>query len=123
MRHTIFTRVLCLIAQKKKSSLNDLKIQERVAFLRDMSLVGDVLLKVCSCQRVNYDILGNTAHFLHTLLFPRYRLEDSEKVLKPVWLHDSSYWTNNRYQYDVSKHGKLRKAITKQINKIANKEK
>lgn len=58
-----------LLPKRKKSSLNDLKIQERVAFLRDMSLVGDVLLKVCSCQRVNYDILGNTAHFCMPIYF------------------------------------------------------
>ena len=54
-------------------------MQERVAFLHDMSIVGDVLLKVCSCQRINYDILGNTKQFLHAHIFQRYQLEKSGK--------------------------------------------
>lgn len=98
-------------------------MQEKVAFLHDMSIVGDVLLKICSCQRINYDILGNTKQFLHAHIFQRYQLEESGKILKPGGLYDSSYWTNAKYQYEVGKHRKLRKAITKQLNKIANEEK
>lgn len=109
--------------KRKVSPLNDLKMQEIVAFLHDMSIVGDVLLKICSCQRINYDILGNTKQFLHAPIFQRYQLEESVKILKPGGLYDSSYWTNAKYQYEVGKHRKLRKAINKQLNKIANEEK
>ena len=70
-----------------------------MAFLHDMSIVGEVLLKVCSCQRINYDILGNTKQFLHAHIFQRYQLEESVKILKPIGLYDSSYWTNAKYQY------------------------
>lgn len=60
---THFLLGYCVLLPKRKvSSLNDLKIQERV----------------------NYDIIGNTAQFLPAHIFPRNQLEDSEKVLKPV---------------------------------------
>ena len=54
-------------------------MQERVAFLHDMSIVGDVLLRVCSCQRINYDILGNTNQFLHTIFFNVINWKNQEK--------------------------------------------
>lgn len=120
---TQFLPGYCVLLPKRKvSSLNDLEIDERVAFLRDMSLVGDVLLKTCSCQRVNYDILGNTDQFLHAHIFPCYQEENPERLLKPVWLYNSSFWTDAKYQYD-KRHGKLKKALTKQLKKVVNKEK
>lgn len=120
---TQFLPGYCVILPKRKvPSLNDLEINERTSFLCDMSLVGDILLKVCSCQRVNYDILGNTDNFLHAHVFPRYLTENSKRLAKPVWLYDSSFWTDSKYQYDANKHGKIRQAITEELKKITQGE-
>lgn len=119
---TQFLPGYCVILPKRKvASSNDLAINERASFLCDMSLEGDVLLKVCSCQRVNDDILGNTDQFLHAHIFPRYLTENSKKLAKPVWLYDSHFWTDSKYHYNANKHGKIRQDITEELKKCKEK--
>lgn len=47
-----------LLPKKDVSSLNDLNIDERTLFLRDMSILGDAISLACQPTRINYDILG-----------------------------------------------------------------
>ncbi|MFT9452399.1 HIT family protein [Liquorilactobacillus ghanensis] len=101
-----------LLPKRNVASLNDLAINERTAFLRDMSILGDAVLFACHAKRINYDILGNTDNFLHAHVFPRYLTEDAKKLKKPVWLYSSDYWTNPKYLYDPQKHDQLRQKIT-----------
>jgi len=70
-----------LLADPVVSSINDLELRKRAEYLRDMTLIGDVLLEVTSAFRINYGILGNTEAYLHTHIIPRYATED-EKYLK-----------------------------------------
>lgn len=49
--------------------LNSFSVEERTIFLRDMTIVGDALLKITSAQRMNYDILGNGEPALHAHIF------------------------------------------------------
>lgn len=101
------------------TSLNELNIQERTLFLRDMSIIGDVLLEVCSAERINYDILGNTDNFLHAHIFPRYKTEPSERRVMPVWLYSSDHWHNAKYQYDPVQHGELRQKIADRLIQVS----
>lgn len=114
-----------LLPKRKVSSLNDLNMDERQAFLRDMSILGDALLHVCYAERINYDILGNTDNFLHAHVFPRYATEEQERLEKPVWLYSANHWSDEKYRYDSTKHGELRKRITDYLTKhqITIKEK
>lgn len=107
-----------LLPKRNVSSLNELNIEERTLFLRDMSILGDAILTVCKPERVNYDILGNTDNFLHAHVFPRYSTEAPEKLKKPVWLYDSSYWSDSKYHYDPKQHDDIRNEITNYLNEI-----
>lgn len=107
-----------LLSKRNLSSLNELNIKERTLFLRDMSVLGDAILATCQPERTNYDILGNTNNFLHAHVFPRYLTETSERLKKPVWLYDSSYWSNPKYRYDPKLHDNIRNKITSYLNKI-----
>ncbi len=107
-----------LLPKRNVSSLNELNIEERTLFLRDMSILGDAILAVCNPERINYDILGNTDNFLHAHVFPRYSAEKPEKLKNPVWLYDSSYWSNSKYHYDPEQHDNIRSKITNYLQKI-----
>lgn len=77
--------------------LTDLPKPKRRAFLADMELLGDSAENVCAAQdpgfrRINLEILGNTDHFLHAHIWPRYDWEPAELVGRPVWLYDVGHW-------------------------------
>ncbi|GHU38962.1 DeoR family transcriptional regulator [Bacilli bacterium] len=101
-----------LLPKREVFSLNDLTLAERSQFLTDMSVIGDALLAETDCLRINYDILGNTDNYLHAHIFPRYLSEAPERLKKPVWLYDASYWFDDAYAYDENKHGELRSKLT-----------
>ena len=85
------TRGYCLLLPDPVvPHLNALIDEEREQFLRDMTLLGDVLLAVTGADRINYEILGNVEPALHAHVIPRYASEDPELRKKPVWLHDWS---------------------------------
>jgi len=105
-----------LLPKYEVNSLNDLHLDERQQFLLDMTFVGDALLNVCNPIRINYDILGNTDHFLHAHIFPRYEWEESERKKMPVWLYDKSNWSNKETLYRPSKHDGIRNEILQFLN-------
>lgn len=106
-----------LLPKRNVASLNDLTMNERINFLKDMSLLGDALLEACSVERVNYDILGNTDNFLHAHVFPRYMTETPERLKKPVWLYSPDHWSDPKYQYDPKRDDELRNRITTILQK------
>lgn len=79
-----------LLPDPTPPSLNDAAPQERAAFLRDMTLIGDALLEVTGAYRINYEILGNSEAALHAHIFPRYLSEPDEYRRKPAWFYDWS---------------------------------
>ncbi|WP_274434221.1 HIT family protein [Alicyclobacillus sp. ALC3] len=70
-----------LLAYPEVNSLEDLSLQGRTNFLRDMSLLGEAVQFVCSPRRLNYSIYGNSDEFLHAHVFPRYDWEPEERSL------------------------------------------
>jgi diadenosine tetraphosphate (Ap4A) HIT family hydrolase len=66
-------------------SLNDLTCEQRASYLCDMSLVGDALLEVTGCYRINYAIMGNSEPLLHAHIVPRYLGEPDELRSKGSW--------------------------------------
>jgi len=68
--------------------LNALSIPAREIFLREVSIVGDALLKVTDSYRINYEILGNSDAALHAHIFPRYLSEPEDLRKHPAWFYD-----------------------------------
>ena len=85
MGDTPFLPGYCLLlAAPRVPDLHSLTLPERMAFLRDMSLLGEAVQRVCQPERVNYEIFGNTAPFLHAHVLPRYAWEPAEYLVQPV---------------------------------------
>jgi diadenosine tetraphosphate (Ap4A) HIT family hydrolase len=102
--------------------LTDLPRLQRADFLLDMSLLGEAVMAACnsldpSLRRINYEVLGNTAHYLHAHVIPRYAWEDEELLAGPVWAYPRDRWTSPRDAY-AEEHEPLRELITKELTRI-----
>jgi diadenosine tetraphosphate (Ap4A) HIT family hydrolase len=83
------TRGYCLLLPDPVvPTLNDLQPAERERFLLDMAAVGDAVLAVTHCTRINYEMLGNLEPALHAHVFPRYANEPAELRSRPIWFYD-----------------------------------
>jgi diadenosine tetraphosphate (Ap4A) HIT family hydrolase len=69
-------------------NLNALGARERIAFLSDMSRLGDALLKVTGAARINYAIFGNREPALHAHVIPRYLDEPHTLRSEQPWAYD-----------------------------------
>ena len=69
-------------------NLNALGARERIAFLSDMSRLGDALLKVTGAARINYAIFGNQEPALHAHVIPRYLDEPHALRDEQPWAYD-----------------------------------
>ena len=77
-----------LLSDPVVPDLNDLSLEDRAVFLRDMSIIGDALLEVTGAALINYEILGNTDRALHAHIVPRYADEPEEQRRRPIWFRD-----------------------------------
>lgn len=91
--------------------LNALSIEDRILYLRDMSIVGDALLEVTGADLINYETLGNTERALHTHIVPRYADEPDEQRRRPIWLSN----TSNAPRFDAEIHKDLMQKLAESI--------
>ena len=87
--------------------LNAMSMEHRLAFLSDMTRLGDAVLSVTGAVRINYEMLGNLEPALHAHVFPRFDTEDEALRTKPVWFYD---W-ENAPEYHRDEHLDLLQAI------------
>jgi diadenosine tetraphosphate (Ap4A) HIT family hydrolase len=64
------------------SSPNDLDEAQRTQFFTDLTLLGDAILEVTGCERINYLVLCNQVPELHGHCVPRFSSEDPAKRLQ-----------------------------------------
>jgi len=84
-----FLKGYCLLlADPVVESLNELNEDQRKQYLFETTVIGDALLKIVGCYRVNYETLGNSEPALHTHIFPRYLSEDADKRKYPACFYD-----------------------------------
>ncbi len=103
---------LILLSDPVVGALNDLSREQRAGYLLDMARIGDALLAVTGCLRVNYEILGNTDPALHAHIVPRYASEPDERRTMPIWLYD---WSSADVFSD-DKHGVLRQRLAHHLS-------
>lgn len=75
--------------------LTDLTPEQQLVFLDDAAILARAVSTVCSrrdpeFRRINLEIQGNTDHFLHAHVTPRYEWEPEDIVGWPAALH---HWT------------------------------
>ena len=86
-----FLRGYCLLLPDPVvPHLNALTGEARTTFLRDMTAVGDAVLKLTQAVRINYEMLGNLEPALHAHIIPRFDDEPADLRTKPIWFYDWS---------------------------------
>ena len=95
-------------------TLNALGSKERTQFLIDMSRVGDALLKVSGCMRINYAIFGNVEPALHAHIVPRYVDEPEDKRSAHPWAYD---W-NAAPPFDAKATAELAEALRRELSRM-----
>ncbi len=98
--------------------LNALPLESRVAYLRDMSIIGDALLEVTGAVLINYEILGNTDRALHAHIVPRYANEPDEQRRRPIWFSDMTAAPKFDPERDRELMSKIAQAIQKRLNNL-----
>ena len=73
-----------LLSDPVAPNLNSLNEGARIRYCLDMIRVGDALLQVSGCARINYETWGNLDPALHTHIVPRYLTESADKRTLPV---------------------------------------
>jgi diadenosine tetraphosphate (Ap4A) HIT family hydrolase len=100
-----------LLSDPVVQDLNALSLEDRVIYLRDMSMIGDALLDVTGAALINYEILGNTDRALHAHIVPRYADEPDEQRRKPIWFSDM----NKAPKFDLMCDKELMNSIAQAI--------
>ncbi|KAJ3298556.1 hypothetical protein HDU79_009321 [Rhizoclosmatium sp. JEL0117] len=117
--------------------LSDLELNDRIQFLKDMSLLGEAIelawkeiqtrndlppaLANLTFRRMNYDILGNKDAYLHAHVWPRFEEEDPELKVLPVWVYPRNNWTNSRTEYSDQVYGLIKERIVHHLKLLVQK--
>jgi diadenosine tetraphosphate (Ap4A) HIT family hydrolase len=105
-----------LIPDPVVPSLNDLDHDARAAFLTDFALIGDAILGVTKCERINYLILCNQVPELHAHAIPRFASEDPTKRLQgPFEAYD---FGSARVADAMGQDRELFEALRDEINRL-----
>ncbi|GGQ96784.1 HIT family protein [Deinococcus ruber] len=109
---TQFLPGYCVLnSDSRADHLSDLPLKERTQFLIDMSVLGEAIMQACAPLRVNYSIYGNTDHYVHAHVTPRYAWEDDSAVKLPHWRYPLDSWSRPDLAYSDAQHGELRERI------------
>lgn len=92
--------------------LNAMAMEQRQAFLTDMTRLGDAVLSVTGAVRINYEMLGNQEPALHAHVFPRFDDETEELRTSPVWFYD---WENAQ-EFSLAFHQPLIDSLKNELN-------
>lgn len=107
-----------LLAAPQVRDLTDLPLPARLAFLRDMSLLGEAVAQVCQPHRINYEIFGNTEPFLHAHILPRYSWEQPAALARPAYVYPPEQRLAPEHAYNDAAHGALRQQIAAALQQL-----
>ena len=101
------------------SSPNDLDERSRAQFFADLTLLGDAIIEVTGCERINYLVLCNQVPELHGHCVPRFATEDPEKRKQgPFEAYDfGNARVADAHGDDRHLHASLRAALVKRLAK------
>jgi diadenosine tetraphosphate (Ap4A) HIT family hydrolase len=106
-----------LTAYPQVRELNALSFDERNEYLTDMQILGEAIAAVTNPVRMNYAIMGNTDHYLHAHVHPRYAWEDPDRLRKPAWLYPDEFWRSPEYMLNES-HVELAEKLKARLEEL-----
>ena len=97
--------------------LNALERAARAAYLLDMSIIGDALIKVTGAYRINYAIMGNSEPALHAHIIPRFMDEPARYRQNQPWFYPPEVMNGTPFDpvRDAQLAAQLRAAIQRHL--------
>ncbi len=113
---TQFLRGYCLLLPDPVvATLNDLKDEDRVAFLSDFTALGDAILAVTGAVRINYSVLANLEPALHGHAHPRYADEPERYRTASPFSHPERW---RQEPFDAQKHRPIMEQIGRALDAL-----
>ena len=112
----------CVLLYKEKiHSLNDLAIEQRTEFLKEMTIVGDALNEIYHPRRINYEILGNLDEYVHAHIFPRYEWE-GEYAKHSVRTYPKEKFREEKTQFlNLDSQEEIKNTIKNKVKELMDK--
>ena len=110
-----------LLGYPKADSLNELSMEDRAQYLKDMTVIGDAIISVCKPLRINYSILMNQDHYLHAHIEARYDWEPDENKNRPSYFYPAEKRYAAETEYNDEKYGEMKRRLTEYIKEHMDK--
>ncbi|MCB9798214.1 HIT family protein [Candidatus Nomurabacteria bacterium] len=114
--HQLFKGYSLLLLKNHVQELHELIDNDRRQFLEDMSLLGKAINNAFSPEKINYELLGNSANHLHWHIFPRHK--NDPRPQGPVWAIDKAIRYSEEYIPKTKTLQDLKNALLSEINKL-----
>jgi len=101
------------------TELHFLKMETRLKFLKEMSIVGEAVYQAFLPDKLNYELLGNGDAHLHWHIFPR-RDGDFEKK-GPVWWLDREIMFSDEVILESEELEKMIQLLRAELSKVIQK--
>ena len=99
-----FVKGYCvLICHRHVIEPYELSKQERANYFDDVALTAQVLQKIFTADKMNYNILGNVTPHLHTHILPRYFTDSApHRPIDPALKGHEVFLTASEYQERIN---------------------
>lgn len=114
--HQYFKGYSLFLSKKHAAELHDLTNEERMTFLKEMSLVSQAVANAFKPVKLNYELLGNLTPHLHWHIIPRYKTDAHPE--KSIWELDKQIIFNNDTIPDVQERNQLIKMLQTAIKQV-----
>ena len=104
-----------LLGYPQADSLNKLSMEDRVQYLKDMTVIGDAIISVCKPLRIHYSILMNQDQDLHAHIEARYDWEPDENKNRPSYFYPAEKRYAAETEYSDEKYGDMKRRLTDYI--------
>ncbi len=117
--HQYFKGYTLLLFKQHACELHELSLSSKQQFLLDMSYTAEAVFKAFKPQKLNYELLGNSAPHLHWHIFPRYANDLLPN--SPVWLVNRSVRYAETAKPSPSELAQLKEKLLFQLAQILPK--
>lgn len=116
--HQLFKGYALLLLKNHVQELHELNDKDRRQFLEDMSLLGKAVNNAFFPEKMNYELLGNSANHLHWHVFPRHK--DDPRPQGPVWSIDKAIRYSEEYIPNTETLQDLKNTLLSEIDRLRN---
>lgn len=111
--HQFYRGYTIFLSKIHTDELHKLRVEDKMQFLKDMSVVAEAVYKTFKPKKLNYELLGNTDSHLHWHIIPRYK--NDPKPETAIWAIDKDIRNSKNTIPNEDELMKLKTMLLKQL--------